>query len=252
MSDLNDLLKAIITHPDEDVPRLAYADALDELAPVYVTCPQCKGEKIVTTRWRIAEMDADDYGTSTGACSKCGAKGQVLDTANRDRAAKIREAVALAAAGKSWPETIGPTPEGMMPHINEGLPAHLMGVYYRGFFQSLECDAEVFLRNADALIWHPDQTVKCGCKGNGWWHQSVDNDPTDVGGPIDCMACGMTGHIPRTECPPTAQPIREVTLTTWPAGYQIDGLPPRDAWAAFVGSDLEKRYPGVKFHLPPA
>ncbi len=34
-------------------------------------CEACGGKKTVTSRWRIAEMDADDFGTSTSGCPAC-------------------------------------------------------------------------------------------------------------------------------------------------------------------------------------
>ncbi len=317
MSDLNDLLKAIITHPDEDVPRLAYADALDELAPVYVACPKCGplqagGGKVC---YRCLMPVASEYDHHSGEeydatwvcnhvskCPACAGTGRVLDTANRDRAefirigcelhskpcnafmyschengcpqcecsdggkydqlrARERELWNAAVESKEAFKWLGSSPDLFLERsisprafLGSASGAGIGVPVLRGFLSSLTCTSEVFLRNADALIWHPEQTVKCDARGcdNGTIGKPR---PGDVGGQWmgrTCDKCDGMGRISRIECPPTAQPIREVTLTTWPDGYQIDGLPPRNAWAAFVGSDLEKRYPGVKFHLPPA
>lgn len=71
------LLRAIAAHPDEDTPRLMYADWLDENAG---ECPQCDG-----TGWeRVADSagDMDDQ-----PCRKCGGAGVDF---RRERAEFIR------------------------------------------------------------------------------------------------------------------------------------------------------------------
>ena len=104
----------------------------------------------------------------------------------------------------------------------------MTGWYSRGFYEGVECTAELFLRHADELIWHPDQ-----------------NRP----------------------CPLTAQPIRRVVLTTVPVyGFTTEGKAgvserlmthwvPRgegydhsQKWIAKTLCELE--WPGVEFELP--
>ncbi len=90
MNTLNALLRSIITQPDEDVPRLLYAEALDELDPVYADCPSC------------VEILTPGRG-GCWPCFTCGANGwsertKYLDRTNSNRAAFIRAQIALARA----------------------------------------------------------------------------------------------------------------------------------------------------------
>lgn len=219
MNTLNQLLRAIITNPDADDPRLQYADALDELPTVTVACRKCGGEGYVL------RQPHNPGQTFEMSCAVCLGTGSVTDHTNHNRAEKIRDAVKLAANGQSYPETLGPTPEGMRPDINEGLPARLMATYYRGFFDTLECTADSFLRHADELIWHPTQTVKCStCNGTNYVRRPCPLHKS--GHESDCFDC-VDGRVPRP-CPDTSHPIRRVVLTTNPnivcvSGNHIDG-----------------------------
>ncbi len=93
-------------------------------------------------------------------------------------------------------------------------PIPITGVWHvefdRGFGYDWMTDAATFLRHADALIWHESQTVKTAdvcpkCSGKGRT------------GRVKCPVCDGSGAMdafaPRP-CPPTAQPIRRVRLTT--------------------------------------
>jgi hypothetical protein len=160
----------------------------------------------------------------------------------------------------------------------------------RGFVSHIACAAEDWLAHADALAWHPGQTVECReCKGTTavciydkggrrvGGGMSTWNGRTRGGWPIeDCPKCrdadGIpTGRISRP-CPETAQPLERVTLTTVP--------PVHGCWASGVisgslrGEDHPNRrmvpapssrplvdialdllgleWPHVRFELPPA
>lgn len=135
----------------------------------------------------------------------------------------------------------------------------------RGFLSTVTCAAADWLTHGDTLTWHPEKTTKCkNCWG---WSQNYGN----------CEMCGNTGQAPRP-CPPTAQPITHVTLTTrpleteriipqndcpvryyglagdpeekWIGGGKINdnSRPGPDSWLLSI---LELRWPGVTFHLPP-
>jgi uncharacterized protein (TIGR02996 family) len=87
------LLAAIIAHPDEDTPRLLYADWLEErdaAAPEYVECPGCRGAGY---RPRMAFEDAGGLFVS---CEKCARACTVRATARRDHAELIRVQCELA------------------------------------------------------------------------------------------------------------------------------------------------------------
>ncbi len=117
-----DLLAAIVAAPDDDTPRLAYADALDEREPVRVACPECKGRGKVDPpcdtcdgNGRVADpdskysdgtMDCPDCDTET--CPRCDGTGSVLDTGNADRAELIRAQVRAAAIFASLPSLPDP------------------------------------------------------------------------------------------------------------------------------------------------
>lgn len=88
------LLRAICAVPDEDTPRLAYADWLDEQDQLPDrACPKCKGRK-----WTPIEMTKKKV-----TCNTCfnvatqRASGTVHDTSRADRAELIRVQVELAA-----------------------------------------------------------------------------------------------------------------------------------------------------------
>jgi uncharacterized protein (TIGR02996 family) len=187
-TDLTALLAAIVQNPDEDTPRLAYADLL---------------------------MESDD-------------------PTHRAKGAWIKGAVENAGRGfecYSYPQ-----------HYDVGFEyttteRDLFMEFDRGFVGVWVTDAATFLRHADALVWYPGQTAECrDCGGDG--------EKSGFG----CWTCARRGRVPRP-CPPTAQPIRKVVLTTWPDDvYAFD-------FVAVDRADPGKgytspRWPGVEFELP--
>jgi len=84
--------------------------------------------------------------------------------------------------------------------------------YARGFVSHVTCTGDDWLAHADALYWHPSQTVRCeACRDVRDADRRVFG--TDAG--VWCKACDSTSTVPRP-CPATAQPIEQVTLTTEP------------------------------------
>ncbi len=107
MSDLNALLRAIILNPDEDTPRLAYADELDANGATSVACWHCGGDPVrvfdelpLGTGWEHGPNYSVLHNQSsfprTYTCRECRGAGSFLDTTNRDRAEFIRVQVELA------------------------------------------------------------------------------------------------------------------------------------------------------------
>lgn len=88
------LLRAVLDAPDDDGPRGVYADYLDGLAGS-IDCPACKGTGWFVSRYRTAEMDADEHCTSEGRCSRCAGSGAAPD-GNAERAEFIRVQCDLA------------------------------------------------------------------------------------------------------------------------------------------------------------
>jgi uncharacterized protein (TIGR02996 family) len=88
----DDFLRKIRENPFDDAIRMVYADWLEDRAHEEGSerkCETCRGIGWKTSRWRIAEMDADDYGQSTVACDQCRGTGRIHDT-RVDRAEFIR------------------------------------------------------------------------------------------------------------------------------------------------------------------
>lgn len=86
------LLAAIVAFPDEDDPRLRYADYLDGLDTVSVPCPKCKGSGGITEQG-YREFSGEYL--KFRKCPVCNGTGRVPDTAARDRAEFIRVQVEL-------------------------------------------------------------------------------------------------------------------------------------------------------------
>lgn len=233
MTDLNALLRAVITDPDDDTVRLVYADALDELPTKSVTCPSCNG-----TLW----VDAD-YDMRTN-CKRCDGTGTVTDTSNRDRAYIIRAHV-------NEPDRL------YVPSLI-GYPDGIRYGFERGFVASISCTAEQLLAHADELIWHPSQKIKAPkcevCGGveedeRGRWKDKHGHDYW-----IRCGHCKGKSTLPRP-CPDTAQPISRVVLTT-PMGWGVGTFSKDRKWRIEhpQGREwvdvLRAEWPGVEFELP--
>ncbi len=177
MDDLTALLAAIIAHPDEDTPRLMYADKLLERNRFVPAGSGLTDDRVIASRIRTSIEE--------------GWEPQRIDYTSR-----------------WWP-----------------LPENAVGLYHRGFYHAIECNAATFLAHADALLWHEGQTVA----------KRVRVYPRDEYGDAEYE----TVTEPRP-CPPTAQPIHRVVLTTLEITTS-DGNPLRF---------LRERWPGVEFILP--
>jgi uncharacterized protein (TIGR02996 family) len=68
LPDADAFMRAILDAPDDDAPRLIYADALEERAGT-VTCPACKGKG-----WRPLRTADAEY-----QCDRCSGSGRVPD-----------------------------------------------------------------------------------------------------------------------------------------------------------------------------
>lgn len=271
MNELNLLLRSVIENPDDDLVRLAYADALDELPTKTVPCTN---KAPVGPHW---------------GCPTCNGTGTVTDTTNRDRAEFVRVQVGCSR----WSEdealrdvTVDWNDKGKLERtlLTENcdrfralLPSsqpycHSWSFYLerhadetnddytasfdRGFLHTVTCGAEWFLAHADELVWHPTQTVECGsCAG---WTKKHNLPPYNY-----CSLC-VNGRVPRP-CPDTAQPVRKVVLTTVPdlcdemynlaKKHRYDWLPTEagpggHTQRRFAFEILSKEWPGIEFELP--
>lgn len=259
MTDLNALLRAIITTPDDDTARLAYADCLDELPTRTVTCTHCEPE----------DDDVEPH-PSDIACPKCGGTKVVADTANRDRAEFIRVQVELSRLPKcefanedtprcdqttrpysisckacngrrrEWDIRNSFSVAGFLCKFDRDETVYEKATAYvgRGFVSRLRCTAADFLTHADALIWHPDQKMQC---------ESCSGEMRDVVWEDRCDTCDGAGRIPRP-CPDTANSITDITLT---ACGDWDSFLTDNDFSLLRSVWTSPKWPGVKFHLPP-
>jgi uncharacterized protein (TIGR02996 family) len=153
--------------------------------------------------------------------------------------ARERELLLNFPAAPYWriPATLTQT----HPHrdVAPGLPAirchgyrfrEVLCLFARGFVESVTCTAEDWLAHADAVYWHPEQTVECsevkwrvvaGTVDPGTRQRSIrDGHPAPC--PPWCKGgCNGTGRIPRPFVA-TAQPITHLTLTTLPSAHVPD------------------------------
>lgn len=215
-----DFTRAICSAPDDDTPRLVFADWLEENGEVEraefirVQCEFATLNQTDRTCPFIKEYSRPDPGPEPverwreGIC-KC--RGCVLvrrEMAIRDLRHPERSNEYLL---NSWffdgrLHTYGSGDRRLLwyPPAPDGHSAYLVDIE-RGFVKSILCSAEVWFRHADQVSWNPEyNAVK----------KPVSSYYSDKSSPR------RRYHTP---CPPTAQPIREVSLTTdfdWFAGLK--------------------------------
>ncbi len=241
-----DFMRAILADPDDDTPRLAYADFLDENA-VSVECPRCHG-----AGWYDREQ-----GDSEMSCRTCYGTGSVSD-GQGERAEFIRLQIELALIGGCptgsnepfssifcrigdvgcrrctirrrerellqahyrdwWPQGFEPN-RGYSFKVEPPRVTLITGdghwcnaVTRRGFVEILTCTAADWLDNADKLSWWPGEKCRECEDGQSLRHLSRNSNGWFSVRAI-CPTCHGTGERP---CQPTAQPVREVRLTTFP------------------------------------
>lgn len=119
----------------------------------------------------------------------------------------------------------------------------------RGLAESLECTAEEWCEIHSALVWHPDQKVKCPFGCDKGWHENSGSS-----GDWKCKGC-VDGFSPRP-CPITAHPIRRVRLTSH-TGLPLEGVVPdmeMDSFRRLTGYDNPKpflpipQFAGLEFY----
>ncbi len=129
----------ILAHPEDDAPRLAFADWLDENG-------QPERAEFVRVQVRLAGMRWTSQGTGE------------LSWRDLADALRRREREILNANGFNWTKGLIGTPWAVSAHENGlvllefGKPNVMGGAYFRrGFVEALTCPAADFLAHADAL-----------------------------------------------------------------------------------------------------
>jgi uncharacterized protein (TIGR02996 family) len=222
-------LAAIVASPDDDAARLVYADWLEEVG----------GEP------ERAEFIRVQVGASRGAKP---ASMRLWDLLHHSEGWFPDVGKALRIEWNKWGVMHDDTVHYECRH-------HTNEFFVRcGFVESVTCTAADWLAHADAIHWHPAQTVACGgdCKNHGGGGRVFDARRNSLPAGRPCPTCSGTGRVPRP-CPATAQPITSVTLTTGLTPTQIFeyGGDPHDGTDWPPMRFLNRRYPGVTFTLPP-
>lgn len=196
MTDLDALIRAVLTHPHEDTPRLIFADFLDETAGA-VTCPTCDGS---------GEVDGGPHDPDR-PCPNCRGAGTVPD-GHRERAAFIRVQCGpptdrardcVCELWGSWPgegdvrsRVLGELKAatgldwwGMPAEVAAGpLPGYPAAFVRRGFVDEIRCPLAAFLEHVETLFRrHPITRVVLTDRvpleqwthhGFAWW-EGVEN-----------------------------------------------------------------------------
>lgn len=191
-TDETAILASILAFPDEDTPRLMYADEIEESDPARAEFIRVQCELARTPDCNPIDPTADVW---CRRCELC-----------------LREKELFAVLSRSFGESLGPLWSGHRQSQHLRCEQHTsfmpdrQHIVRRGFVDELHLPAEDWLRHADAIYWHPSQTVECP-------HDVCDHGVCMSGNlSYKCDVCEGTGRVPRP-MPATAHPIRRVRLT---------------------------------------
>jgi uncharacterized protein (TIGR02996 family) len=213
MNERDCFMKAICESPDDDLPRLVFADWLEEHG---------EGERAEFIRVQC-ELEAEHVWD--GGCEVCGEPGigrwcaGCLSERDRRDALRCRERELFANRCRTWfPNPTDHEWKWDRPgEADHGNTYRGRSLFRRGFVQSLILTAADFLRVERGLLWCP---TPCGkCEGTGLDNIGVIN-PNDLIGdwdvdryketflraygftPPSCPPCSGTGKVPPTDgCP---------------------------------------------------
>ena len=205
MTDRTALIASILGNPQEDTPRLVYADWMEEQGEVErAEFVRCQVELSV-----IGDFDFTDRNRQLG--HQCHADKTREELRRRERELLNRH-------HRQWFHRCG---EMDFPE------------WHRGFISSVRLPWDGpggWLRHHERLYWAVGQTVECPeCRGRGTSTANPHSWEWD-----NCVPCKSTGRIPRPltdDLAATCQPLEEVRLTTWPGGT-MDGFLDPDTWLA--------------------
>jgi len=231
VNDQVDLLRAILSSRDDDLPRFVYADWLEEHG-------EPERAEFIRVQCELAKWT---YGSR---CSECGWHVNLSELPRRcwmcTRRARERELLSI-----SWADWAVDFRAGYCLNLYDGnplSPPNRAVLFRRGFVSEVTLSAEDWLGHHETLFWHPEQTVECKRYHNG-------KPPLfDVASQTDCV-CSGTGRIP-CPFPPTAQPIKDVHLTTWPNLRWVTKWSDMNLDEDDSSKFTFNRWPGITFHLP--
>jgi uncharacterized protein (TIGR02996 family) len=224
-------LAAILARPDDDAPRLVWADALDEVGDP-------RGE-FVRAQCELARLGPGPGAPCRGLtpaereyhlahCAPCRFPRVAWEALRR------RERELLDAYEAMW---VAFLPESFhQPCGSPGVPYHHDWEFRRGFVEEITCAAADWLGGP------------CGwCEERGhstahYWDR--------------CPACIGTGHTPgHADDLIAACPLRRVRLTTLPTAHVPEFNALRDwkkplEWGGDLRDSLAAQWPGIAFELP--
>jgi uncharacterized protein (TIGR02996 family) len=269
-----ELLRAVLSEPESDSPRIAFADWLEEQG-------EAERAEFIRVQCELEAYPADfDMIAGESFRQRCQDGRHWLHCPDQSRCDTLRrrDRELLLRYGFDWLPKIGIKPmlhdggdaEGVNFEICTGTEkgSGIQCDFRRGFVNAVTCTAADFLEHADSLCWSPRQTEEIiergrGCKqcrGRGsmlfaemapcnlsWLElESMPTEATYSIAEKPCQQCRIIRRQPRP-CPETAQPIRAVTLTTWPDMSQVS-----PDWKHYrtCREALSARWEGITFHLP--
>lgn len=262
-AELLAIYQSIITQPEEDLHRLAYADRLlergepgdaeqaefiqvqielvklPELVELNRFSTQIEWNSMTPQLTQGSRFELTDPANRIGILYYRGTNPDVTRLRKRERI--LLDRICCQIKPKWWLDLLE-----IAPHINlmfsHDVHCTYKCVMERGFLQSVSCLSSSWLKMADHLTWHPDQRMTCsGCDGQGGWYTQYGDETADW---VDCQRCDG-GGVPRS-FQPTAQPITHVTFTALDAlsSARSDNIPLHVGW--FAG-----RWPWIKFDYRP-
>lgn len=254
MTERDALLAAILSSPEDDTPRMIYADWLEERGeveradfvrvqcelartpPLNIICRGCGKDIIVDERVCDGCVCNSPAGVNHGLVPQWVCLCSVCDPEQTGSARwsplRRRERELLEAKEWEWLHAIHPELQRGSHDASTGRTWWLRKpAWSRGLLKSVEIDWETFREIHAALIWSPRQTTECPKCIRGMCNDMDIGDITFAEWP--CENCGGlskddrglpanvpgTGRIPRPFVP-TAQPIETVRLTTWPVNIR--------------------------------
>lgn len=207
MTDGPLLLKAVLDHPDEDTPRLLYADVLDEAAGA-VPCGACGGKGSDNKFMRATDRFRGKTGPSTvvTTCPACSGSGRVGD-GRAARAEFIRVQVELARKGESEACEIDPN-EG---HTCTEDPCRVCESVER--YDGLRRRARELLDGPNAGFTNKTQWFTAGRR-----ELATGFTPEFRRGFVESLTCTSAAWLAHADAVLAAHPVREVAIAdgAWP------------------------------------
>lgn len=233
VSDRQALLAAICADPDDDTPRLVFADWLQDQGEVEraefirVQCEFTRLDQVAQTCPFIREypnhMPVERWTEGVCQCRGC-----VLV---RREHVLLRQNIRAWLAGTALGDPFDSL-KGCGWQVAENRAAFVQ--FARGFVSEVTCSWADWQRHGPALAWHPREAEPEGCSACGGrgrtGYQIMPTDPTDDSAREtaaaynaaipECPACDGKGRRP---CPVTACPGVVVRLTDTPGFRLVEG-----------------------------